>query len=895
MNLQGKLVSGLCFLGLLGIDSMPASGVDYGSRMGLRQGDEYSYAPQGPGVMLDAVDPAVRKWYLPQELYEDYRWRQWEYTNYARDHYQRYVDSSLEGDYFYDIYGNFLTRGWLIFSNSQTTPGQFGNSLLKSTRFRDWFSGLVVTQDRKGQYLFSLTISNQLRTTLTPMVFSKPRFDGLQFDLATDRVAATLLYSRISSPGGTNTAGREFLSTNNTTLLGGRLTTQVGDYVKLGVHAVNAHQSNTLSDKTSWNPFAGKLTVAQNQPIGFIELVLRDDSPEDEEGGTAYFPAGSDVFITYQDGTQERGKEIGFQPVVEGGFVKPGFIAADGLEEIRLVYDFDSPDFLDNAGMTADTTFTKDSIVEVEFRLQVGNDYQIWVTSDQQTDFDGQPVLLLVAQAEGNVRDLTNLRTVQFEYGLPTATHVTGASLEIRAPFGFDLYGEYDLSWSYRKYPNQSEETHRSASGIQGAERAPAWMVNVSQTRAPWFFYGEAYSMDPFYNTRTFVTSPVGQIDYADTRLSAWEMVEDNDDFDRIPDSVRMDWTAGDPEVYPGWDSNNDFVPDFNQNDNKVRGNSIPDYEEPFLRFGVDRPEILIGVDMNHNFWIDQYENDEAPDFPYRRDHEGFNLYAGVDLIPEVKLTAGILREEMISKDKQNHSNYAILTVDADTPAYGHLRSFWMTQWVEDDIPNALLQWAPDNTLRGGELLRIEDPLLAQDTWINQLFIGHSLRSGPWLAVNKLSHVLYDQRMSKVRRQELGLSGTDYFFGVVNKASYRHFTGPFLLEPRWKSEYTKQTRGLFSPGNRSRLTETVSILAQTQVLTSSKVQTGVEYVYLNDLEDDQQDFDALTVALQLTTDSDYLGYHMRSLLGASVEHRDFKERKSRTTNQFFVTIYAGLE
>ena len=87
----------------------------------------------------------------------------------------------------------------------------------------------------------------------------------------------------------------------------------------------------------------------------------------------------------------------------------------------------------------------------------------------------------------------------------------------------------------------------------------------------------------------------------------------------------------------------------------------------------------------------------------------------------------------------------------------------------------------------------------------------------------------------------------------------------------------------------------MSILAQTKVLTSSKVQTGVEYVYLNDLEDDQQDFDALTVALQLTTDSDYLGYHMRSLLGASVEHRDFKERKSRTTNQFFVTIYAGLE
>jgi len=895
MNVKGKIVGGLCFLGLLGMDLLPASGQqDYGSRLGTAQGDGYSYSSQGPGVMLNSVDPAVRKWYVPQELYQEYRWRQWEYTNYARDQYQRYVDSALEGDYFYDVYGNFLTRGWLIFNNSQTAPEQFGNSLFKSNRFRDWFSGLVVTHDQKGEYLFSLTVSNQLRTTLTPMVFSKPRFDGLQFDLATDRLEASLLYSRISSPGGNTTMNRESLSTNNTTLLGGRLTRQMGDYVKLGVHAVNAHQSNTLSDKTSWNPFAGKLTVSQNQPIGVIELVLRDDSPEDGEGGTAYFPAGSDVFITYQDGSQERGREIGFLPVVEGGFVRPGFIAADGLEEMRLIYDFDSPAFLDNAGETADTTFTKDSIVAVEFQLQVGNDYQIWVTSDQQTDDDDQPVLLLVAQAEGNVKDLTNLRTVQFEYGLPTATHVAGASIEISSPFGFDLYGEYDRSWNYRKYPNLSEETHRSASGIKGTESSPAWMVNVSQKRAPWFVFGEAYSMDPAYNTRTFVTSGAGNIDYGDTRTSAWELVEDNDDLDRIPDSSRMDWVQGDDEVYPGWDSNNDFVPDFNQNDNQIRSNSVPDYEEAFLRFGVDRPEFLFGVDMNHNFWIDQYENDEAPDYPYRKDHEGFNVYGGVDINPEIRLTVGMLREELISTDKKNHSNYAMLTIDADTPRLGHLRSFVLTQSVEDDIPNPLLQWAPDNTLRGGELVRIEDPLLGRDTWINQLFVGHSLQTGPWLVVNKVSHVLYNQRMSAERRNELGLSGTDYFFGLVDKVSYRHQLGPFLLEPRWKSEYINQTRGLFSAGNRSRLTESVTALAETDVLTASKIQAGVEYVYLNDLDDDRQDFNAVTVALQFTTDSDYLGYRLRSLLGVSVEQRDFKERESRTTNQFFVTIYAGL-
>ena len=120
---------------------------DYGARLGLGQGPDLSFEPQGPGVMLGALDPAVRRWYVPQELFAEYQWHQWEYTNYARDPYQRYVNTALEGDYFYDIYGNFLARGWLIFNNSQIRPQQFGNSLFKATRFDRWFSGVVIAAD----------------------------------------------------------------------------------------------------------------------------------------------------------------------------------------------------------------------------------------------------------------------------------------------------------------------------------------------------------------------------------------------------------------------------------------------------------------------------------------------------------------------------------------------------------------------------------------------------------------------------------------------------------------------------------------------------------------------------------------------------------------------------
>ena len=85
-----------------------------------------------------------------------------------------------------------------------------------------------------------------------------------------------------------------------------------------------------------------------------------------------------------------------------------GFLSADGVEEIRLRYDFDSPAFVNRA------SGTKEEIKKVEFRLVLGNDYQVWVTSDSQLNAGGESVLLLVAQAKGNVQDKHQFADRQF-------------------------------------------------------------------------------------------------------------------------------------------------------------------------------------------------------------------------------------------------------------------------------------------------------------------------------------------------------------------------------------------------------------------------------------------------------------------------------------------------
>ena len=537
---------------------------DHGTRLGVQRGGRVSYEPQGPGVLFGALDPTVKRWYVPQELYNEYRWQTWEYTNYARDNYQRYVSTALEGDYLYDLYGNFVTQGWLIYDMRRQQPAEFGSTVFKDSRYGGWFNRVLIASDTKDQYHYAVTIGDRIRTTLTPLTFSKPAFSGIQADLASDKYQATVLMSRISNPNPPTSAGVTGI-TNTTDFVGGQLTGQLGDFVSVGATYLNAHHSNTLLESFIGSRFRGDLTVDQNgTAINRIEIVLEDDSPEDGEGGAALFSQNIIITSVEDFATLGRetitGKEINFVPLIQGGFQRQGFLAADGDESIRLIYDFSDRSYQGPDPAT---------IVEVTFELVLANDYKVSMTSNNQLDNNETPHPLEIARADGNVRDTSNQQVVRFAYGLPTANQIFGFHLKTTNLLGFDTYAEYAVNHQFRKYPNSTlaelNEEHESA-----ARRAEAWIVNMSRSEYPLFVYGEAFSMERHYATNIFLSDQRGSFDYS-TRTRLFEFVEDNDDQDRIPDWSRSNQIGPDTEIFPGWDENNDFINDFNQNDNRVR------------------------------------------------------------------------------------------------------------------------------------------------------------------------------------------------------------------------------------------------------------------------------------------------------------------------------------
>lgn len=890
---------------------------DFGSRLGIRRGGEVSYEPMGAGVLFDALDPTVKKWYVPQELFNEYQWRQQNYTNYARRKYERYVSTTQEGFYFYDLYGNYITRGQLIYDWRISAPQTAGSNLFKTTNFQNWFSSVVIASDQKGQYAYALTIGDRIRTTLTPMTFSKPTFAGIQLDLATDKYEATFLASRPSSPGavGSLTAtstggGRE--RSNDTNLIGGRGTVQVGDFVKLGATYLSAFNAQTKGQAFEGNPFKGTLTEGQNNSdVSRIEVRLSDDSPEDGQAGAAYFQ--EEMIITTIDGEKISNRRrlgenniIDFHPSVQGGFRREGFLSADGNEVIVLVYDLEGPQYRNSFGPQPE------QIKSIEFLLLLANDYRIDLTSNRQLNANGQPVLLSegiperTMRADGNVKDGSNQGFVRVNYGLPVANEIFGVTIDLTDVGGFYVSGEWDRNRQHFRYPRRSEGDVTKHRAFNNA--ADAWFVNFYKREYPYYAFGEFYNVDHDYSTSAYLAgtqNDAADINYDDNTRFVYEFVDDNDDQDRNPDWLRSNFSQ-DNRIFPGYDENNDFINDFNQNDSELRQNTVPDYEEPFLRFASDRPEFLFGVDMNNNGIVDRFENDNLPDYLYKRDRRGYNVYVGTQLGPEARLTVGRMDERQLADKRENVSNYAMLTFDRDFSRRGRVQIFNNLRRVQDDIRDDVIEWIVREGSRGA-FVPYTDPLPLRDAWANTFYLGYQYRGNSLQFKNRVkwevfSQVDYDKR--PIEEQDTRERAS--FFGILNKLDYTFDIGIIKLQPRWKSEFQRQRPALKEDTQvrvaTTELRELFSLIARVPILSRTELQTGFEYLfveqYRKQLEDNllRSDRNELVYAVQFTNNVDYQGYNLWTQAGFRVARIDrASSDKARTETAMFVTVYAGLE
>lgn len=814
---------------------------------------------------FDPLIPTLRNWTVPQDLYHIYDWGGYTYTNYAKTPYQRYVDTELEGRGQYDIFGNWLTRGWRIYEWRQEQPLAFGSTVFKDARFSNWFSNLVVASDSKGEYFTSLTVGDDIRTTLTPLTLSLSRFNGVQWDFQSDKYQATVLMSRVSEPVRAIQGSDRDQRSDYTNLLGLRGAAQVGDFINLGAAFVNTHFGSSRTD-FSETSLGGLLTSSQNSG-NVTEIVIRisDDSPGDGSGALFF---SSEMVVD--------GEVSVVQPTVEGGRQREGFLEA--LPEAPILLRYQVPDAL--------------VVRDVEFNLVLSNDYRVEVTSNLQTNISGQPVFLLVTRAEDNVKDNTNQRVVSFDYGLPSANQIASLTLEVEDVLGFEVRGEFARNTQFQRYPNINVVKLSNLS--KSSRTADAWFLSATKREGRFFAFGETFSMAHDYTTRGYITDQNDFVDYENERQNWFEYIDDNDDQDRNVDWARFGGGGGDTAVFPGLDENNDLIPDFNENQNRT-----PDYDEPFLRHYVDPPEFLFGVDMNNNTVVDRFENDEEADYPYKKGHRGYNTYGGAEVYPGLNVTIGRSDAWLISANQKSEMWYALVSAKRDLPARGRIELFWMLKSVEDDIADNLLQWVQRPGTVGG-LQPFDDPLITQDALVNQTFLGYTLQRGNLTFRNKVRFDHYKQRDDR-----LGLDDS-IFFGLINKADHPFEVGNgIILTPRWKSMWQRRTRPRATQLEQNELSQIFSLSALFPTLTRSRIELGVEAIIFRNAEpipdplppEYTDDFIGKVFTAQYSNKVQYLGYNLIANIGFQINNISFANLEdldvSNTTA--FIEILAGVE
>lgn len=815
---------------------------------------------------FDPLIPTLRKWYVPQDLYYIYDWGGYKYTNYAKEPYERYVSTQLEGLGQYDIFGNYITRGWRIYEWRQQQPLAFGSTVFKDARFGQWFQNLVVASDSKGQYFTSLTVGDRIRTTLTPLTFSRSRFNGVQWDFASDKYEATVLLSRVSEPVRVVQGSNRVQETDYTNFMGLRGTTQIGDFINLGATLVNTNFGSSSSN-FSENSRAGLLTSSQNSG-NVTEIVVRiaDDSPGDGSGALFF---SSQMIVD--------GEIMPVNPTIEGGRQREGFLEA--LEEAPILLRYRVPDPL--------------VVQKVSFAMVLSNDYRVEMTSDLQTNINGQPIFLPVTRAEGNVRDNTNQRVVRFDYGLPSANQIASVDLVVEDVWGMEVRGEFARNTQFQRYPNINIQ--KLSNLKKGEVTADAWFFNATRRSGRWFSYGEAFSMDHDYATRGYITDQNDFVDYENQRQNWFEYIDDNDDNDQLVDWPRFGGSGGDNAVFPGLDENNDLITDFNENVNLT-----PDYEEPFLRHYIDPPDFLFGVDMNHNTVVDRFENDEEADYPYKKGHRGWNIYGGGELYPGVNITAGRNHEWLIAGEETSEALYLMVSGLRDVPGIGKFEIFHVLKFVEDTIADNLLQWVQRPGSIGG-LQPFDDPLITEDTMVNQSFVGWKYTRGNLTFMNKLRFDHFKQRGAAADRLD-----DSSFIGIINKADYPVEIGRNItLIPRWKNIWRKRNQPRTSQLGINELSEIISLSAVFPVLTKSRVEVGVEAIIFRNAEaipdplppEYIDDFIGKVFTLQYTNRVQYQGYSITSNVGFQVNDINFGNLQDLDVSNTiaFIELFAGLE
>jgi len=550
---------------------------------------------------------------------------------------------------------------------------------------------------------------------------------------------------------------------------------------------------------------------------------------------------------------------------------------------------------------------------------------------------DPESIFYIVERSEGKGQ---GRKIVEFDYGIPTGQALYGADFELELA-GFTLNGEFATNPRNYIFP-----VGRNA-GERSSERSKAYFLTGKKSLGSVHVGAELFGLDPDYSGDydsrrggiAFFTDMVPPR-YNTSKMQEFPLMEDNDDSDQFPDDYAEEEPSGenpDSGIFPGLDENGDLVPDSDQN-----FNGIPDWEEPVLFYDADPPEFIYGIDFNNNGVVDYRENDNLPDYPYRRGRKGWHVFTLKDDLGRLGkwLSLGGYRMKETVTGNEANALYARWEYYASSPILGQLRINDDIKLVQDEISDDVYIWrdypknaqVPHPLWEGRDLWSVNlnsqlfpptpDPLMMRDSRVNTLFLeSHYDRILDLNVINKIQWIRNSQADAISESPDDKIDDVVSTFTMVNKVDYTVRAGELRLRPMFKHLLYRRTskERVNSWSGEQEWSEALEYRILTPILRvdyhltpKSSVQLGFQgfpfwrYSYKDLIASDRVDDDGVALAdtksfkqwdlvFMMTNRSDYWGYNVANQIGYARTSKNFDDetqeaRDERSSRVFFDII-----
>ena len=605
-------------------------------------------------------------------------------------------------------------------------------------------------------------------------------------------------------------------------------------------------------------------------------------------------------------------------------------IQADGNKTIVYIFDLAS---------------STEKLNRVEAVATVANDYRIQTSmiytleskgghdpSGKSTQWYKSSYWRTVAQADGNIKDKSNVRTIHFDFGFQIASVIYGFDADFNYR-GFKVKGEWVTNSNHYMFAEGAAGTGKPDNIIAGqpprtghrwSQVDNAYYITAEKDWSIFGFAGEVFKMGKFYKPYLdYFNYPATDASYGTNAASARNifsrvaLIEDNDDDDMYPDTMLTQRTIGyrileteDPDgVFPGNDEDNDGIADNNRNIN-----GIPDYDEPFLMFDVDPDEFVFGNDYNNNTIPDFREDDMKMDTPYDLDRQGYHYFVRLTPQKSIDLIAGSFRTRGVGTSIKTNDDYLKFILNYDVFDVGKLYAEYRYEKIQDNFRDPYIQ--VEKSMREEYLMpgirstlgRFErdlyyDELEYRNSRVNRLFLDSKIRAVPSITLE--NHIKFErngQVEGKMYDQTYQPHDILNTLAMVNKIVYTKRWGNFVFSPGLKFRFYKKVRSESLLPLDHYMMRIPLVMFKYIISSQTDISFGMQGIPgfgldYNDYVQSQNDYRQNTYTIQLQNRSGYFGYNVWAAVGVTLDqisydedYRQYEEYKSSST---FAKVYLG--